>query len=179
MFLGDLTLFTQPSVPQCCPISCMTHWTADLWICMWRRWISCNYRQSSEIKPAPADCMSHCKSTGTWLHYPLCSGNSDSIENPPPLPQSPTLHIAHISALFLHYVCSFIKTYCGEELSIVCTCILSCGEEVVACSLSLQTVMHRHRNCCKMHYYLGLHHTVTAKHKCSIPSFTGWLSTLY
>lgn len=45
--LGDLTVFTQQSAPQCCPISRMTHWIADLCVCMWRGRISCNYRESS------------------------------------------------------------------------------------------------------------------------------------
>lgn len=33
------------------------------------------------IKPAPADCVSQCKSTETELHYSLCSGNTDRIES--------------------------------------------------------------------------------------------------
>lgn len=97
MFFGDLTLFTQQSVPQRCPISCMTHWMADLWVFVRE---GAEYPaitgRAPKIKSAPADCVSQCESTGKRLHYPLGFGNTDSTENPPPLPQSPPLHTAHI-----------------------------------------------------------------------------------
>lgn len=105
-FLGDLTVFTQQSAPQCCPISCMTHWIADLWVCVCER---AEYPaitgRAPQIKPAPADCVSQCKSTGTRLHYPLHSGNSHSLENPSPMPLILPLHTAHIFVLYLHYSC--------------------------------------------------------------------------
>lgn len=33
------------SLRQCFLISLMTHWIVDLWVCMRRGWISCNYRE--------------------------------------------------------------------------------------------------------------------------------------
>lgn len=71
VFLGDLTLFTQQSAPQCCPINCMTHWMADLWIGMWKGWISCNYRESSEDKAC--SCRLH---VSVQVHWDLASLSS-------------------------------------------------------------------------------------------------------
>lgn len=118
-------MFTQQSAPQCCPISCMTHWIADLWVCVCE---GAEYpaitARAPKIKLAPADCVSQCKSTGTRQHYPLCSGNTDSLEN---ASISTSTHTAHIFALYLHYSCRVIGTlqqrrveYFSEGRQFVC-----------------------------------------------------------
>lgn len=94
-----------------------------------------------KIKPVPADCMSQYRSTGTWLHYPLCSGNTDSLENLLPS-SSECLSIAHIFAWLLHTSRCFLKYYISKELKAACrhflcecvwiVAVLKCILQVVA-----------------------------------------------
>lgn len=88
MLQDDLTVFTQQSAPQRCLISLVTYWIADLRACVYVKGPEYPVitRSARKIKPATADCLSHCPSAGNlglrrpqrWKHSQLAEPSAAS-----------------------------------------------------------------------------------------------------
>lgn len=80
---GDFTLFTQLSVPQCCRISLCDALGWQIFECVHEE---AEYPaitgRALKIKSSATDSVSRYSSTGTRLHSPLCSGNTDGSIDP-------------------------------------------------------------------------------------------------
>lgn len=87
MLQDDLTVFTQQSAPQRCLISLVTSWIADLRACVYVKGPEYPVitRSARKIKPAAADCLSHCPSAGNlglrhprrWKHSQLAEPSAE------------------------------------------------------------------------------------------------------